>query len=101
MGHKFLGFLVGCFQLLFAAIVLGLSIAAVRWQYRSDVPALNGYACFAGVFGCLAALIGFMALLIDALAGIVMICANMLAALFMLCGGIVSPNADSTHRESS
>ena len=100
MVHKGLTLIVRFFQLVFAIIVLSLSAAAVRWQYRNSVPPINGYACFAGAMGCLAALMGFMALLIDAIAGVIMLCLDSLATVFMLAGGIVSPSAHMADHRS-
>ena len=90
MVGKFASFVVRIFQIAFAACVLGFSIAAIRWQHRNSVPATNAYAMFTGAFGLLAGLLGLMAVVIDALAGVFMLTIDCLATVFFLAGGIVS-----------
>lgn len=77
-------------QLIFSAIVLGLSIAAVRWQFYNNVPATNGFASFAGAFGAVAGLVGLAAIWISPLGGMIMSSIDALATVFFLAGGIVS-----------
>ena len=86
---KFWTFFLRTIQLICAAVVLALSICAVRWQYRNSVPATNAFVTFAGAFGCLVALLGFAAVVIDVLAGIFMLAHDILATIFLLAGGIV------------
>lgn len=89
MVGKFTSAVLRVVQLIFAAIVLGLSIAAVRWQYYHSVPATNGFASFAGAFGVFAGLMGFAAIWISPLGGIVMSIIDSLATICFLAGGIV------------
>ncbi|KAL1621515.1 hypothetical protein SLS54_005536 [Diplodia seriata] len=77
------------FQILCAAVVLGLSITLIRSQSYGTVAA-NNYAAFTGGFGLLVGLVGAAAIFIEPLAGIVMVAADALAELFLLAGGIVS-----------
>ncbi|KKY22910.1 hypothetical protein UCDDS831_g03344 [Diplodia seriata] len=75
------------FQILCAAVVLGLSITLIRSQSYGTVAA-NNYAAFTGGFGLLVGLVGAAAIFIEPLAGIVMVAADALAELFLLAGGI-------------
>jgi hypothetical protein len=88
-------FLVRLIQLVCATVVLSLSICAVRWQYRNSVPATSIFATFAGAYGVMTSLLGLMAAVIGALAGLFMLFVDVLATIFLLAGGIVS--APSTH----
>lgn len=90
MVGKFTSVTIRVVQLIFAAIVLGLSIAAVKWQTYNDVPATNGFAAFTGAFGALAGVVGLAAIWISPLAGLVMSIIDWLATVFFLAGGIVS-----------
>lgn len=90
MISKFAASAAHFFLLIFAACVLGLSIKAVRWQYRNSVPSTNAYACFTGAFGCLVGLIGLMAVFMESIAGLAMAIVDGLAAVFFLAGAVVS-----------
>lgn len=72
------------------ATVLGLSVDAVRWQYRNSVPSKTAFTTFAGSWGVLTSLLGVMAAVIGPLAGIFMLFFDGLTTIFMLAGGIVS-----------
>lgn len=50
--------IVRLFQIVFGAVVLGLSITAIEWQWVGSAPATTTYSAFAGAFGMLTALIG-------------------------------------------
>ena len=93
---KIISFAVRFFQLLFAVCALALSISAVRWQYFYDVPAISLYVTFVGAFGCLAGLLGFAAIWIEPIAGIVMSIIDVLATIFFLSGGIVRSDLSPT-----
>ncbi|KAF2089224.1 hypothetical protein K490DRAFT_54850 [Saccharata proteae CBS 121410] len=75
------------FQIIFAAIVLALSISLIRSQDYGTVAAQN-YAAFTGGFGLLVALMGVAAIFIEPLAGFIQAGADALAALFFIAGGI-------------
>lgn len=80
-------------QLIFAAIVLGLSVSLAKGQAPSEfkapgVPATTGYSSFAGGFGMLIALIGFISIFVEFLQGIVMLVLDTLGSLIFLAGGI-------------
>lgn len=87
---EFISVLLRIFQIVFAVLVLALSVSAVRWQYYHSVPKTNAFVTFAAIFGCLTALIGFASTWIDPLAGIFMSILDWLATIFFLAGGIVS-----------
>lgn len=87
---KFTSAILRLLEILFAFIVLGLSINAVRWQYYHNSPATNRFACFVGAFGCFASLLGFAAIWIEPIAGMIMTVVDVLATIFFLAGGIVS-----------
>ena len=77
-------------QLLFTAIVLGLSISALRWQLYGSVPATTSYNAFAGAFGLLGALIGLAAIWVSAIPELIMSAVDAVASILLLAGGIVS-----------
>jgi len=77
-------------QLIFGAVVLGLSITAVKWQMYGAAPAVSGYNAFVGAFGMLAALIGTAVIWIDAVPDLIMAIVDGLASVLFLAGGIVS-----------
>jgi hypothetical protein len=77
-------------RIVFGAVVLGLSIEAIKWQYYGAAPATSPYSAFAGAFGILVALVGIAAGFIDAIPGLIMAAVDGLATLLFLAGGIVS-----------
>ncbi|KAB2571717.1 hypothetical protein BFW01_g8220 [Lasiodiplodia theobromae] len=87
MALKIINAVARVFQLLCAAVVLGLSITLIKSQVYGSVAA-NNYAAFTGGFGLLVGLLGIAAVFIEPLAGLVMVAADALAALFLLAGGI-------------
>ncbi|KAK1057538.1 hypothetical protein LTR12_008689 [Friedmanniomyces endolithicus] len=76
------------FQLLCGAIVLGLSISAIKWQYFGSAPATTSYSAFAGAFSVLAALIGIATSFVEAIPEIIMVGVDGLAAVLLLAGGL-------------
>ena len=77
-------------QLVFAAVVLGLSIHLIRGQgIDGTTPATTSYNAFVGGFGMLAALVGIVAAFVDSLNGLIMMGLDALTAVFFLAGGIV------------
>lgn len=78
------------FQALFAVVVLGVSIHAVRWQEHGSAPAVTSYSAFAGAFGLLTALIGIASIWISVIPALIMAAVDALASLILLAGGIVS-----------
>jgi len=79
-------------QLIFAVIVLGLSVRAAKWQWSGSVPASTAYAAFAGGFAVLITLVGIAAIWISAIPALIMSMVDALAAVLLLAGGIVSPS---------
>jgi hypothetical protein len=77
-------------QLVCTTIVLALSLSAVRWQYRNTIPPSTIFATFVGASGCLDCLFGLMAAVIGPLAGQFMLFMDLLTAIFLIAGGIVS-----------
>lgn len=89
-------------QIVFAAIVLGLSVTLAKGQAPSDfkkqfpnagydlpgVPATTAYSSFVGGFGMLVALIGFASLFVELLQGIIMLVLDGLASIIFLAGGL-------------
>lgn len=82
--------IVRVLQILFAVIVLGLSIHAAKWQDTGSVPATTAYSAFAGGFAILVALIGLAAIWISAIPSLIMSGVDALASILLLAGGIVS-----------
>ena len=94
------------FQLIFAVVVLGVSVSLTNFftsAFVRDVcdiahdchlgrwvPAVE-YDTFVGVWGLLDALLGTVAAFVTAVPWIAMIVVDALAAIFYLAGGIVSP----------
>ncbi|KAI9923913.1 hypothetical protein ASPWEDRAFT_109092 [Aspergillus wentii DTO 134E9] len=76
------------FQLLFAIIVLGLSVNLAKGQVRGSAPAETGYAAFTGGFGIVAAFVGIVALFVDSLSGIISGALDAVASIAFLAGGI-------------
>lgn len=83
-------FITRGFQALFAVVVLGISIHAVRWQKYGSAPAVSSYSAFAGAFGLLTALIGIVSIWVTAIPALIMAAIDALASLILLAGGIVS-----------
>ncbi|KAK6440154.1 hypothetical protein LTR95_003628 [Oleoguttula sp. CCFEE 5521] len=75
-------------QGLFAAVVLGLSIVAIRWQVYGKAPAQSGFASFAGALGCLAAAIGIAGIWITALSTLILAIIDGVTGVCLLIAGI-------------
>jgi surface polysaccharide O-acyltransferase-like enzyme len=78
------------FQMLFAIIVLALSVRAANWQQIGSVPTTTAYCAFAGAFAILISAIGFASMWLTAIPKIIMSGLDGLTALLLLAGGIVS-----------
>jgi len=79
------------FQIVFGAVVLGLSITAIKWQQHGSAPATSSYCAFVGALGMLAALIGAAVTFVDRIPDLIMAIVDGLAAILFVAGGIVSP----------
>ncbi|QIX01877.1 hypothetical protein AMS68_007394 [Peltaster fructicola] len=75
-------------QLLFSVIVLALSITAVKWQVYGSAPASSGYNSFAGAWATLFSLIGFVAVFVSSVPGLIVAALDGLTFLILLAGGI-------------
>jgi hypothetical protein len=78
------------FQLIFAIIVLALSVRAANWQQIGSVPTTTAYCAFAGAFALLVTIVGFAAMWFTAIPNMIMSGLDGLTALLLLAGGIVS-----------
>ena len=78
------------FQMLFAIIVLALSVRAANWQQTGSVPTTTAYCAFAGAFATLISAIGFASMWLTAIPKFIMSGLDGLTALLLLAGGIVS-----------
>jgi hypothetical protein len=87
----FVSLIIRLLVLIFAAIVLGLSVRAAKWQMYESVPATTAYAAFAGGFALLISLVGIASIWISAIPALIMSMADGLASVLLLAGGIVSP----------
>lgn len=77
-------------QLLFGAVILGLSITLIKGQYFGSAPSQTDFSAFAGGWALLAALVGILATTVfGALEGIPILVLDALATLFLLAAGIV------------
>jgi hypothetical protein len=56
--NMFVSLIIRLLVLIFAAIVLGLSVRAAKWQLFESVPANTTFAAFAGGFALLTSLVG-------------------------------------------
>lgn len=77
-------------QLMFAVIVLGLSIHASQWQNIGSVPATTSYSAFAGAFAVFVSLVGIVAIWMSAIPSLIMSAVDALASVLLLAGGVVS-----------
>lgn len=78
--------------MLFAAVVLGLSVTLIK-QYgpaTDKPPALFDYGAFCGGAALVIALFGIVACFVESLQGIILLALDGLASFFLLAGGIVS-----------
>lgn len=82
--------IIRIFQLLFAIVVLGLSVHAANWQQIGSVPTTTAYCAFAGAFALLVTIVGFASIWVTAIPKIIMSGLDGLTALLLLAGGIVS-----------
>jgi hypothetical protein len=78
-------------QVIFAVIVLGISVDLARGQHTSAqaVPTATGYAAFTGALGTLVAFVGVASLFVSSLEGIITWALDGLSAITMLAAGIV------------
>lgn len=84
------------FQIVFAAVVLGLSVSVAKgqapkgnfYEYDSNVPATTAYSSFVGGFGMFVAIVGIASLFVEFLQGIIMLVLDGLASLIFLAGGL-------------
>lgn len=79
-------------QLLFGAVVLGVSVTVAKHQAIGMPPSETSFGSFCGAFGILISLIGFGALFFDKIPALVLMAADGLATAFYLAGAIVSRN---------
>lgn len=78
------------FQLIFAIIILGLSVRAANWQQIGPVPTTTAYCAFAGAFALLVTVVGFAAMWFTAIPKMIMSGLDGLTSIILLAGGIVS-----------
>ena len=77
-------------QIIFSAVALGLSISLVKGQIKGSSPPQQGYAAFAGAFGCVVGIVGLVVTFKEFLTGIVMAAIDGLAAVVLFAAGVVS-----------
>ena len=91
-------------QLLFAAVVLALSVVLIKNYGPGHAPSLIDYGAFCGGAGIVIAAVGVVACFLEPLQGIIQLILDGLAAFFLLAGGIVSftfPNASDRPAKST
>ncbi|KAL3458731.1 marvel domain-containing protein [Aspergillus heterothallicus] len=78
------------FQVIFAVVVLGISVDLARGQHTSfqAVPAATGYAAFCGALGTLVAFTGVASLFVSSLDGVITWALDTLSGVTMLASGI-------------
>ncbi|MCJ1364902.1 hypothetical protein MMC16_004019 [Acarospora aff. strigata] len=86
-------------QLIFGAIVLGLSVTLIKGQVYGSAPSQTNFSAFAGGWGILIALVGIAATtFFGALEGIAMLALDALALLCYLAAGIAMAVTLRAHR---
>ncbi|KAH8821650.1 marvel domain-containing protein [Xylogone sp. PMI_703] len=75
-------------QVIFATIVLALSIVLIKGYGPGHAPSLLDYGAFCGGAALLIALIGVVVAFMDSLQGIIQGALDILAAFFLMAGGI-------------
>ncbi|KAL3425712.1 hypothetical protein PVAG01_02503 [Phlyctema vagabunda] len=75
-------------QLVFAAVVLALSVVLINEHGTGKSPTQLPYGAFCGGLGLFVGAIGLAAVFFDKLQGIIMAAVDALATLFVLAGGI-------------
>jgi hypothetical protein len=78
------------FQLIFAIIILGLSIHAAQWQWVGKVPTTTAFSAFAGAFAVLVSLVGIASIWLFAVPKLIMSGLDGLTSVLLLAGGMVS-----------
>lgn len=81
-------------QLIFAAIILGLSITLIKGQVYGSAPSQTDFSAFVGGWTALTAVAGILAAtFLTFLDGIMMLALDGLSVIFTLAAGIVRPPA--------
>ncbi|KAK0099901.1 hypothetical protein ONS95_013274 [Cadophora gregata] len=75
-------------QLVFAAVVLALSVVLIKGYGPGSAPALISYGAFCGGAAIVVAAVNVLALFLDKLQGIIMLALDGLASFFLVAGGI-------------
>lgn len=76
-------------QILFAIVVLGLSISLIKTQADDATPSQTKYAAFCGAWATLMALVGIVGLFFESLPLLIMAALDGLTILLLAAGGIV------------
>ncbi|KAK1721787.1 hypothetical protein BDP67DRAFT_539889 [Colletotrichum lupini] len=79
---------VWALQGIMAIVVLGLSIDLVKGQKIGDAPTTTKYSTFTGGFGLAVAVLGLVAVFIDAIPALVVMAADAVSGVLLLGGGI-------------
>jgi hypothetical protein len=89
---KIIPVIARAFQVLFSALVLGLSISLIKGQKIGSAPIRQGYSAFTGAFGLAVALFGIAAVFVDSLASSPFTAwvPDAVAGFAYVAGGIVS-----------
>jgi len=77
-------------QIIFAAVILALSVVLIHGHGPGHAPSLIDYGAFCGGAGLLFATIGAVACFVDSLQGMITLALDAIATFFVLAGGIVS-----------
>ncbi|RFU35897.1 hypothetical protein B7463_g465, partial [Scytalidium lignicola] len=75
-------------QLIFSAVVLALSIVLIKNYGPGHAPSLFDYGAFCGGAAVLISLIGIVVAFMDSLQGVIQGALDVLAAFFLMAGGI-------------
>ncbi|PMD43660.1 hypothetical protein L207DRAFT_564297 [Hyaloscypha variabilis F] len=73
-------------QLLFAAVILALSVVMINGYGPGHAPSLLDYGAFCGAAGLIFAVAGIGAIFIEALQGIIILALDGIACFFLLAG---------------
>lgn len=76
-------------QIVFCAVILGLSVSLIKGTWIGSVASQTGYAAFCGGLGLIIAAVGILAIFVDFLQGFISAGLDAFATLFLAAGGIV------------
>ena len=80
-------------QMIFAGVVMAISVAMAKTQKFNDPPVATQYSIFAGVFGLVVGIVGLFSMFFDQIPGTSVLAADGLCGLFLLAAALVMSRA--------